>query len=529
VSGKNPRYALLAVAVFWAVILCIHTDIALAIEMPNPAAHWKLNESNGMIAEDSIGDQTGSLQGNPKWQPDGGRIGGTLHFNGITDYVDCGNDPIFNIEEQITISAWIKVNLFNKQWQAIITKGDTAWRLHRWNDDHSSLSWNCNGLDGLDNGKLRGYIPVDDGQWHHVAGVYDGTMMYLYVDGVLDNFGPATGLIDTNTEPVYIGENSERTNRHWNGWIDDLRVYNIALTREQILFLAHPTFHVDIVNGNDTQEGSSRPLAYATIQKAIDKSLDQDTILIWPGVYQESNKEVINFMGKGITVQSAADAAILESPNNFAVVFQTVEQNNSVLRNVVIRSSSGGIYSLFSSPTLKNITVVQNEIGLEAYGSLAPVIRNSIFWDNQPNGDLSYETDPNILYTCIEDGFDGLGNLNENPLFADSVNPNEALRDYHLRSERGRFVPDYPGAEEGIWVLDDQTSPCVDAGETLTNPMAERMPNGGRINMGAYGNTYFASMNEWPLKGDINRNGVVNILDYGLGMQDWLKEMPWYE
>ena len=58
-------------------------------------------------------------------------------------------------------------------------------------------------------GNIEGNIRVDDGQWHHVAGVYDGTRMSLYVDGVLDATSAASGRININGYDVLIGGNAE--------------------------------------------------------------------------------------------------------------------------------------------------------------------------------------------------------------------------------------------------------------------------------------------------------------------------------
>ncbi len=58
--------------------------------------------------------------------------------------------------------------------------------------------------------------------------------MYIIIDGNEDSSQPASGRINTNNAPVYIGENSENTGRFWNGMIDDVRVYNYALTKEEV-------------------------------------------------------------------------------------------------------------------------------------------------------------------------------------------------------------------------------------------------------------------------------------------------------
>jgi hypothetical protein len=63
--------------------------------------------------------------------------------------------------------------------------------------------------------------------------------------------------------------------------------------------------------------------------------------------------------------------------------------------------------------------------------------------------------------------------------------------DYHLFSERGRYWP-----EQDIWVIDEVTSPCIDGGDPAVDASVEPMPNGGRLNMGAYGGTRYASMSK---------------------------------
>jgi hypothetical protein len=55
------------------------------------------------------------------------------------------------------------------------------------------------------------------------------------------------------------------------------------------------------------------------------------------------------------------------------------------------------------------------------------------------------------------------------------------------------------------------------------------MPNGGRINMGAYGNTAYASMSEWPIAEDNNRDGIVNMLDIAKVVGKWLEKLDWIE
>src|SRR5262245_31157174 len=91
-----------------------------------------------------------------------------LSFDGVNDYVSVTNQN-FNMTGVITIEAWIKVNAFDRPWQAIVTKGDSGWRLQR-NSSSNSLAF---GTTGSSNVELLGTRNVNDGQWHHVAAVYN--------------------------------------------------------------------------------------------------------------------------------------------------------------------------------------------------------------------------------------------------------------------------------------------------------------------------------------------------------------------
>jgi parallel beta-helix repeat protein len=238
------------------------------------------------------------------------------------------------------------------------------------------------------------------------------------------------------------------------------------------------TIYVDAVNGDDNNDGLTPRAAFSTIQNGIDTAEDGDVVLVYPGLYQEE----INFMGKSITVQgvavSPAGVPVLQNPGDFAVSFYSGEGRDSILKNFIISDSFMGVFMAGCSPTISNLTIVNNKNGIEAYTGSEPDISNCIFWNNT-DGDLFGST---AHYSCIEAG--GEGNVIDDPLFVDPDNG-----DYHIRSERGRYWPEYD-----IWVLDKVTSPCVDGGATNADYSNEPTPNGGRINMGAYGGTVEASL-----------------------------------
>ncbi|UCE46942.1 MAG: LamG domain-containing protein, partial [Phycisphaerales bacterium] len=201
---------------------------------PDLIGYWKLDETTGFTAQDASGNgNDGTLNGDPQWVA--GRLGGALEFDGDGDYVDIGNDPIFNVTGDITVACWIKVNQFTVGWQAIFTMGDDSWRLQR-QTTTDTLCWACSGVTGTPgNWWLNGDVNVNDGEWHHAAGVYDGSKYYLYVDGDLDASKDASGTTDVSSYPVFIGANAQQGGREFDGLIDDVRIYKRALMDTEIL------------------------------------------------------------------------------------------------------------------------------------------------------------------------------------------------------------------------------------------------------------------------------------------------------
>jgi hypothetical protein len=153
-----------------------------------------------------------------------------LSFDGVDDYVEVPNESVFDFTNAMTVEAWVKIGSFTKTWQAIVTKGDDSWRLHRFSNSNT-ISF---GTTGLSNGDLPGTANLNDGAWHHVAAVYDGAFKYVYVDGNLDGKTAVTGVLQNSNYDVAIGENLEARGREFNGKIDEVRIWKVARTRTQI-------------------------------------------------------------------------------------------------------------------------------------------------------------------------------------------------------------------------------------------------------------------------------------------------------
>ena len=238
-QGLRNKSWIPSAALAIAMLLCAHHETAQASDTDlarGLVGRWTFDEGKGTTARDSSGNGNhGAVKGDAKWTE--GRIGGAMEFDGVDDFVSIPNESSFDITGSITVTAWIKVESFTKEWQAIVTKGDRAWRLHRANDT-KSVGWACSDLSRKQVGDLYGKKAVVDGRWRHIAGVLDGTKTSIFVDGTLDASAQSSPNISVNDFPVLIGSNAQVKGRLFRGLIDDVRIYNRALSVAELRALS---------------------------------------------------------------------------------------------------------------------------------------------------------------------------------------------------------------------------------------------------------------------------------------------------
>jgi hypothetical protein len=193
---------------------------------------WKFDETEGTTAKDSSGNNhNGTLVGNAKWAQ--GKIGGAVDLDGKSGFVQIADKSAFDIAGQITIACWANLHSIPTDYSALVTKGDNSWRLSTTPGQrkfHASVNdWQQLMVDGS--------TEVSANEWHHVAMVYNGDEVRIYVDGKLDTAKLWKGGIAVNDFDVLIGENAERKGRFFDGLMDDVRIYNYALKESDIMAL----------------------------------------------------------------------------------------------------------------------------------------------------------------------------------------------------------------------------------------------------------------------------------------------------
>ena len=159
------------------------------------------------------------------------RTGG-LYFDGIDDFVDCGNKNILNITDEITLSAWVKIQHYKNYYNAIVAKSWNAYAMYVSNTKQLTFEGEINS----NWTEIKSNSTLERNKWYNVIITYasndnNGTMK-LYINGVIDKeVNSLGGKLNTNNKNIKIGDRDQ----YWfKGIIDDVRIYNRALTAEEI-------------------------------------------------------------------------------------------------------------------------------------------------------------------------------------------------------------------------------------------------------------------------------------------------------
>ncbi len=193
--------------------------------------HYKFDEGSGTIAGDSAGSNTGTLVNGPAWTS--GKIGsGALQFDGVNDYVRVPFANNLNGMANFSVSIW-----FNATAKAT---------------DNEIIGWGAGfvpyAIRHQANGRVRFYVSngsktsfaetnnAISKDWIHVVGSYDGSIVRLYVNGLAQTTtGSLTGSIHTRSDSyLAIGRQGNISDRYTLGSIDDVRIYNRALSASEI-------------------------------------------------------------------------------------------------------------------------------------------------------------------------------------------------------------------------------------------------------------------------------------------------------
>ncbi len=157
------------------------------------------------------------------------------------NYVRVEDSPSLDLTGSITLETWIYKTNNGEDWNIIFSK-PWDWDGNPWHVYRLGLTYAGNvpkyatcslALSGGIAG-VSGTSVIPDNAWVHLACTYDGSEMKMYVNGSLEGTQPASGSINTNDQPLIIGRNLLNWWNDWFGYIDEVRVWSVARTQEQI-------------------------------------------------------------------------------------------------------------------------------------------------------------------------------------------------------------------------------------------------------------------------------------------------------
>jgi len=200
---------------------------------------WGMQEGGGLIVHDLSGyNNHGTMIGmdNPSSATSGwtaGRTGKGLSFDGVNDYVEVGN---ISESTTYTLSAWFNTSsvspddLIGHRIITIFRSGQTSTKIALFmRNNKASIQYYTTSA-----ASLSDTVNSNNGLWHSLIATYDGVILKLYVDGILKNSATITLTSNVSDSSDIIGRGITASPGYFNGLIDDIRIYNRALTAGEV-------------------------------------------------------------------------------------------------------------------------------------------------------------------------------------------------------------------------------------------------------------------------------------------------------
>jgi len=190
---------------------------------PTLVAHWALDETAGDIAYDNGGLNDAFVFGGPVWQPAGGQVNGAIELDGVDDFI-VAEAPLNPADGPFSVFVWVNGGA---PGQAVISEASGPDWLSL-DPQSGHLMTELTSM-GRNSSSLRSQTAVNDGAWHRIGLVWDGSHRILYVDGFAAAQDTQENL-ESLVRSFYIGTGKAMApGTYFAGLIDDVRIYNRAV------------------------------------------------------------------------------------------------------------------------------------------------------------------------------------------------------------------------------------------------------------------------------------------------------------
>ncbi len=236
-------------------------NVTVYSQPPSLVGYWNFDEGSGTTAYDSSGyNNNGTLCNGPTWVE--GKYGKALSFDGVDDYVRVADSDSLDVTNDITIEAWVKTDGWTGTDQVIVSKfdypsADEAYALYISEGEIGFILSSDGGTTGRTH--LTSTYTLNIDQWYHIVATYSSSdsTTKLYVNGSYIDSTTHTGGIYNSAQPLKIGIVNAANQAPFNGRIDEVKIYNRALSEEEIvanmmLYGKIQTKNVTLTSGNST-------------------------------------------------------------------------------------------------------------------------------------------------------------------------------------------------------------------------------------------------------------------------------------
>jgi hypothetical protein len=213
-----------------------------------------------------------------------------IYFNGTLDYIDMKDKLDLN-PFGFTISAWIKPQITSTEETSILSKRDLAFTkgydLTLSSDNRVTISWKNDNLQSLSSNTS---IPIDE--WHHVAITYNGSLVSIYIDGVLDNSAHRIAPLASDASFLIAAAGEYGTLQYFKGHIDEVRVWDTELSAAQLRFIMNQ----ELTNSSGQVVGKELP---TTITKNDIEAIPWSNLVGYYPMSVFTYKNVVDLSGNG--------------------------------------------------------------------------------------------------------------------------------------------------------------------------------------------------------------------------------------
>jgi hypothetical protein len=201
---------------------------------PGLVAAYGFEEGAGTTLFDLSGNSnTGTLSNGPVWVTTG-KYGKALRFDGVNDLVNIPDTNSLDLTTGMTLEAWVNPTSTLTGWDTVLFKGYSTGLIYTlYANGDSNFPYTYITSNNAEHG-MGGGARLQANTWAHLAATYDGSVIKLFVNGVQVNSLSYAGTILTSNQVLSIGGNTIWTDEGFSGIIDEVRVYNRALTTSEI-------------------------------------------------------------------------------------------------------------------------------------------------------------------------------------------------------------------------------------------------------------------------------------------------------